>query len=79
MDLTRLGRHALGVLSSTKTLRSDGKVVAYGMTSTLRSGRLAGWRGAGRSHPPRPASLIHRCEYLSIGVTRRMARPYRTG
>jgi len=29
---------------SFKTLRSDGKVVAYGMTSTLRGGRLAGGR-----------------------------------
>ena len=50
-----------------------GKVAPYGMTYSLRSGRLAGGRGAGRSHPPRPASLIHRCEYLSSGATRRIA------
>jgi hypothetical protein len=42
------GRLGLSVLSSFKTLRSDGMVVAsYGMTSTLRSGRLAGEREPG--------------------------------
>jgi hypothetical protein len=40
------------------------------MPSTLRSGRLAAGRGAGRSHPPRLASLIHRREYLSTGFAK---------
>jgi hypothetical protein len=65
--------------STFRTLRSGGKVVAYGMTSMLRSGRLAGKRGAGRIRTPGPTSLIHCREYLSISVTRCKAPGQRRG
>jgi transposase len=61
------GRLGLSVLSSFKTLRSDGMVVAsYAMTSTLRSGRLAGERERGVVIlPARPLSFTAANTYPS--------------
>lgn len=42
---------------SRKALRSDGKVVAYGLTSSLRGGRLASGRSGGR-HRFRPIAIF---------------------